>query len=166
MSRAEMRKQLEFVRKKTLDLLESIAKQPNANEILAWRPGPGRAHIGWQFMHIAATDDRHVNVRIKGGQAVRPDLEKRFAGGSTPDEQVPTIDEIRQHLADRRTALLDLLEKTSDEDLAKKPYEASPYPLDEWFRVWAWHEAHHHGQIHLSLNLYRASNPQMPKVGH
>ncbi len=157
MSRTEMRKQMEFVRKKTLELLDTIAKQPDAARILGWRPGAGRAHIAWQLMHIAATDDRHLNVRIRGGEAVRPDLVQRFAGGSTPDDNIPGIDEIRRYLGERRTAMLELLDKAADEEMAKKPYENSPYTLEEWFRVWAWHEAHHHGQAHLTLNLYRAS---------
>lgn len=157
MSRAEMRKQLEFVRKKTLELLDSIARQPDAAKILAWRPGPKRAHIAWQLMHVAATDDRHLNVRIRGGDAVSVELVQRFAGGSTPDDYVPDIDEIRRYLTERRAAMLELLETAKEEDLAKKPYEASPYTLEEWFRVWAWHEAHHHGQSHLTLNLYKAA---------
>lgn len=157
MNRAEMRKQLEFVRKKTLELLDSIARQPDAAKILAWRPGPKRAHIAWQLMHVAATDDRHLNVRIRGGDAVSVELVQRFAGGSTPDDYVPDIDEIRRYLTERRAAMLELLETAKEEDLAKKPYEASPYTLEEWFRVWAWHEAHHHGQAHLTLNLYKAT---------
>jgi uncharacterized damage-inducible protein DinB len=157
MSRVEIRKQLEFVRKKTLDFLDGIAKMPNAAEALAWRPGPGRAHIGWQLMHIAATDDRHVNVRIGGGQAKEPAYEQRFAGGSTPDDNVPTVEEIRRYLGERRAAMLDFLESAKEEDFEKKPYEASPHTLENWFRIWIWHEAHHQGQAHLTLNLFKAS---------
>jgi hypothetical protein len=156
MDRAEMRKQLEFARKKTLDLLEGIAKQPNAAAILGWRPGPGRAHIGWQLMHIAATDDRHVNIRVRGGQAKEPEYERRFAGGSTPDDSMPAVDEIRRYLAERRAGLFELLESTRDEDFAKKPYDTSAHTLEEWFRVWVWHEGHHQGQAHLTFNLYKS----------
>ena len=159
MSRTEMRKQLEFVRKKTLDLLETIARQPDAVKVLGWRPAPGRAHIGWQLMHVAATDDRHLNVRIRGGEAVNADLVQRFAGGSTPDDNVPSIDEIRRYLTERRAALLELLDTAKEEDLVRKPYDASPHTLEEWFRIWAWHEAHHHGQAHLTLNLFRNLEP-------
>lgn len=157
MDRNELRKQLEFARKKTLDTLETIAKQPDAAKLLAWRPGFGRAHIAWQLMHLAATDDRHLNVRIRGGVAKEPGYVDRFAGGSTPDENIPSIDEIRCYLSERRAALLELLDTAKDEELAKKPYEASPYTLEEWYRVWAWHEAHHQGQIHLTLNMYKAA---------
>src|SRR3954452_1045260 len=106
MSRTEIRKQLEFVRKKTLDFIETIAKSPDAGAVLAWRPGPGRAHIGWQLMHIGATDDRHLNVRIRGGEANNVDYVNRFAGGSTPDDKAPSLDEIRRYLTDRRAGIL------------------------------------------------------------
>ena len=157
MSRTEMRKQMEFTRKKTLDLLDTIAKHPDPAKVLGWRPGPGRAPIAWQLMHTAATDDRHLNVRIRGGEAKEPALVGRYAGGSTPDDVIPNVDEIRRYLTERRTALLELLDTATDEEMAKKPYEASPYTLEEWFRVWIWHEAHHHGQAHLTFNLFKAA---------
>jgi len=34
------------------------------------------------------------------------------------------------------------------------------HPLQErtwWFQVLAWHESHHHGQAHLTLNLFKNS---------
>ena len=157
MTRADIRSYLEFVRKKTLDTLDAIAKRPDAAELLAWRPGPGRAHVAWQLMHIAATDDRHLGIRMKGGDPANPNYVKRFAGGSTPDENVPSIDEIRRYLADRRGAMLDHLAGLSDDDLATKPNEQAPWVYEEWFRVLTWHEAHHQGQIHLTMNMYKAA---------
>ena len=158
MSRTEMRKQLEFTRKKTLDFLDIVAKMPDPAQVLGWRPGPARAHIAWQLMHVAATDDRHLTVRIRAGEAKEPELVARFAGGSTPDDRVPTVEEVRAYLVERRTALLELLATSTDEEMAKKPYETSPYTLEEWFRIWIWHEAHHQGQAHLTLNLYRENH--------
>src|SRR3954467_918335 len=121
MTRSDLRTFLEFVRKKTLDTLDAVAKRPDAAELLAWRPGPGRAHIAWQLMHIAATDDRHLGVRMKGGDPADPENVRHFAGGSTPDENVPSVDEIRRYLTERRTAMLNHLATLSDADLAKKP---------------------------------------------
>jgi uncharacterized damage-inducible protein DinB len=157
MTRADIRSMLEFVRKKTLDTLDAIAKRPDARELLGWRPGPGRAHVAWQLMHIAATDDRHLGIRMKGGEPANSDYVKRFAGGSTPDENVPTVDAIRRYLTERRSALLDHLASLSDADLGKKPNEQAPWHYDEWFRVLTWHEAHHQGQVHLTVNLYKAA---------
>lgn len=72
MTAADLREFMEFSRKKTMDLLETIAKRPDAATVLAWRPGPGRAPIAWQLMHIAATDDRHLYARMRGGEPNRP----------------------------------------------------------------------------------------------
>jgi predicted CopG family antitoxin len=167
MTRTDLKELLEFSRRKTLELLDNIAGRPEAAAILAWRPGPGRAHIGWQLMHIAATDDRHVHVRMMGGQPTEPELVQRFAGGSTPDDDVPSVDVIRQYLADRRRDLLELLQGLPESALPTRPNEQAPWTYHEWFKVLAWHEAHHEGQAHLTLNLYRiAHDPALPKLGH
>ena len=158
MNQADLVQMLELSRKRTNGLIDTIAARPDAATVLAWRPGPGRAHIAWQIMHIAATDDRHLNVRMHGGEPASADLVRRFAGGSTPDDDVPTIDAIRIYLTERRQAMLDHLRTLSDSQLATKPTPDAQWIYEEWFRVLAWHEAHHHGQAHLTYNLYRAAN--------
>lgn len=145
---------LEFSRRKTLDLLETIAKTPAA---LGWRPGPGRAHLAWQLMHIAATDDRHLYVRMKGGEPREPEYVRRFAGGSTPDDDIPALAEIRRYLTDRRQELLEHLRSLPESALGTKPNEKAPWTYREWIHVLAWHEAHHQGQAHLTFNLHRAT---------
>src|SRR5437868_14051359 len=111
MTFADLIEVMEFSRQKTLALLDNLAKQPNVQTILGWRPGPGRAPLGWQLMHIAATDDRHVHVRMTGGQPQEPELVRRFAGGSTPDETIPSLDEIRRYLTAQRTEVLNHVKK-------------------------------------------------------
>jgi hypothetical protein len=154
---------LEFTRQKTLTFIDNLAKQPNAAAILGWRPGPGRAHIGWQLMHIAATDDRHLHVRVKQGQPQQPRLVERFAGGSTPDDTIPTLDEIRTYLSAQREELLAFARTLDDSALATKPNEQLPWNYRDWLKTLAWHEAHHQGQAHLTLNLFRIAND--PAVG-
>jgi hypothetical protein len=167
MTQADLVNLLELSRRKTNELIEAIAVRPDAAAVLGWRPAPGRAHIAWQLMHIAATDDRHLNARMRPGEPVSPDFVRRFAGGSTPDDDVPNLDAIRGYLSDRRQAILGHLRSLRDADLATKPSDQAPWTYEDWFRVLAWHEAHHHGQAHLSYNLYRAENdPAAPKVGH
>jgi uncharacterized damage-inducible protein DinB len=167
MTRADLQSFLEFNRRKTLELLDSIAKRPDPKAILSWRPGPGRAHIAWQLMHIAATDDRHLYVRMKGGTPVNPEFVRRYAGGSVPDDDIPSVETIRSYLTDRRGELLAHLQSLSDSDLSKKPNDQAPWIYQEWFQVLTWHEAHHHGQAHMTLNLWRAANdPTMEKLGH
>lgn len=167
MNKADLKELLDFARNKTLELLDTIAKQPNAAAILAWRPGKGRAHLAWQLMHIAATDDRHLYVRMRQGEPREPDLVRRFAGGSVPDDQIPSLDEIRRYLTDRRQELLDHLNKLDEAALPTKPHAQAPWTYQEWFKVLNWHEGHHQGQAHLTYNLYRALHaPESAKVGH
>ena len=146
---------LTFTRRKTLDLLDGIEKAADAAAILGWRPGPGRAHIAWQLMHIAATDDRHLHVRMKGGTPVEPEFVRRFAGGSNPDDDIPSVQAIRDYLSQQREAMLAHLRTLSAADLEVKPNETAPWVYREWFQLLVWHEAHHHGQAHLTYNLYR-----------
>ncbi len=156
MTAADAQLFLDLSRRKTLELLDGIANRPDAAAVLAWRPGSGRAHIAWQLMHLGATDDRHLNVRMKAGQPRDPEYVRRFAGGSTPDEDVPTLDAIRTYLADRRADLLAHLQTLTPEQMATKPLPDAPWTYAEWFPVLTWHEAHHQGQAHLTLNLYKA----------
>jgi uncharacterized damage-inducible protein DinB len=160
MTFADLFEMLEFNRQKTLGLLDNVGQQANAQAILGWRPGPGRAHLAWQLMHIAATDDRHVHVRMGGGQPQHPELVRRFAGGSTPDDSIPTLDEIRAYLASQRAEVLSHLKKLPDSALPTKPNDQAPWTYQEWLKVLAWHEAHHQGQAHITFNLYRAAQPK------
>ncbi len=80
---------------------------------------------------------------------------RRFAGGSTPDEDVPTLEDIKRYLDLQRKELLAYFSKLDDSKLNTKPNDQAPWTLGEWLRVLAWHEAHHQGQAHLTVNLYK-----------
>ncbi|MBI2805185.1 MAG: DinB family protein [Planctomycetes bacterium] len=158
MTFADLIESLDFNRQKTLAFIEGLAKAGDVQKTLAWRPGPGRAHLAWQLMHIAATDDRHVHVRMTGGQPQEPKYVERFAGGSTPDDDIPTFAEIKRYLETQRAELLAHLKKLDDSALGTKPNEQAPWTYREWLKVLAWHEAHHQGQAHLTFNLYKAAH--------
>jgi hypothetical protein len=147
---------LDFGRAKTVGLIDTLAKEVDPRKVLGWRPGPGRAHIAWQLMHIAATDDRHVHVRMTGGQPHQEEYVRRFAGGSTPDDDIPDLIEIRGYLVTQRQELLSHLKRLDAGMLDKKPNDQAPWTYREWIKVLAWHEAHHQGQAHLTFNLYKA----------
>jgi len=155
MTFADLIELFEFSRGKTLATLEAIVKEPDAAKVLGWRPGPGRAHIAWQLMHIAATDDRHVHVRMKGAQPSDPELVRRFAGGSTPDDEVPSVEQIRAYLTSQRDDMIKHLRSVDPAMIDKKPAETQPWTYRDWIKMLAWHEAHHQGQAHLTLNLYK-----------
>lgn len=166
MTTADLRKMLELVRGKTLSLLAEIETANNPAEVLSFRPGLGRAHVAWQLMHLAATDDRHLNVRMKASQPANPEYVRRFAGGSTPDDAIPSLAEVRAYLTETRAAMLAHLDSLTADDLLRKPQPESQWTYADWFPVLIWHEAHHHGQAHLSLNMYRANHPEFQKTTH
>src|SRR5439155_23724941 len=127
MTFADLIESLDYNRTKTLAFIDTLAKQENVQKALGWRPGPGRAHLAWQLMHIAATDDRHVHVRMLGGQPQEPKYVERFAGGSTPDDDVPSLETIKSYLKSQRDELLAHLKKQPDSALKTKPNEQAPW---------------------------------------
>src|SRR3984885_15124299 len=92
---------MEFSRGRLLGILETIEKSgQDMGKVLAWRPGPGRAHISWQAMHCAASHDRYLNVGVLKGSPKDEALVANFAGGTTPsDTNIPTLGVIRDKLA-------------------------------------------------------------------
>jgi hypothetical protein len=143
----------------TLDTIEKSGQ--DLAKVLAWRPGPGRAHIAWQAMHCAATHDRYLNATLLKRPMADDSLVASFAGGSVPsDSNVPDLPTIRAKLA----ATLEPFRKYLMEQSAASLENSMPGPggkprtLAETCMILAWHEAHHQGQIHLTWNLYRAAH--------
>ncbi len=147
----------EFSRSRTLATLDDVAKQSDPQAVLAWRPGPGRAHIGWQLLHIGVTEELFATERIFGTPAAFSDLIPRFKGGSTPDENIPTVSEIREVLNATRQHLLDGLSRLTDADLTRIPdaFKERGWTIAKALSVLTWHEAHHQGQAHITLNLWK-----------
>lgn len=151
-----------FNRDRTLGLLKSIEQLPNPAAALAWRPGPGRAHIGWQLMHIGVTEEIFATERLAPSKTKAfADLWPRFRGGSTPDDDVPSPDLIRRVLTESREHLLDTLSDYGDDRLTEIPPALAERKLtvNSVLHIVGWHEPHHHGQAHITLNLCRAANP-------
>lgn len=152
--------QMEFHRTRTLTTLDDIAKQPNPAAILSWRPGPGRAHIAWQMMHVGITEELFATERlIEGSQAAFPGLAPRFKGGSTPDDDIPEIGQIRKVLEESRAHLTATLGRFSDADLPTVYpwFKERGWTFERVLQVLCWHEAHHQGQAHITYNLYKAA---------
>jgi len=154
-------KPMGFARVRTLGLLDSIEKERDPHAILAWRPGSGRAHIGWQLMHIGITEEVFATERLAPQKEAHwKDLWPRFRGGSTPDDDVPTIATIRNVLSGAREHLLETLRAIGDDRLDEIPeaLRERGFTVRDVYFVLAWHEAHHQGQAHLTWNLYKASH--------
>ena len=156
---ATLIKSFEFYRTRTLGLLEKIEKEPDPPLVLGWRPGAKRAHIAWQLMHIAVTEELFATERLapdKTGQFV--ELWPRFRGGSTPDDNIPAPAEIRHVLSTAREHLFDTLLRFGDDQLTVIPaaFKERGLTLHDVLHIIGWHEAHHQGQAHITLNLFHA----------
>jgi uncharacterized damage-inducible protein DinB len=148
----------QFYRQRTIALLDRIEKEPNPQAVLAWRPGPGRAHIGWQLMHIGVTEELFASQRLAQKPGAWTDLWPRFRGGSTPDDNVPSPQLIREVLSGGREHLLATLKDYGDERLGEIPeyFKERGLTVREILYIIGWHEAHHQGQAHITFNLYKA----------
>ncbi len=166
MDSATLVKALEFTRSRllgTLDTIEKLATEKGHSPatVLAWRPGPGRAHIAWQAMHCAATHDKYLNVGLLGKTPVNEAIVTAFGGGSTPaDNNVPTLDAIREKLSSTYMAFKSHIVGLDTDGLARM----IPGPnntqrsVGEAIILLTWHESHHQGQIHLTWNLYKVAH--------
>jgi uncharacterized damage-inducible protein DinB len=96
---------------------------------------------------------------VPGTQPTWPDLVPRFRGGSTPDDDTPSPAQIRQILAESREHLLATLGRFGDKDLGTIPeaLRERKLALLDVLHILAWHEAHHQGQAHITLNLLKAA---------
>lgn len=151
-------KAFQFNRGKTLGLLEKI-EQDNELAALGWRPGTGRAHIAWQLMHVAITEEIFATERLLPTKAPSfVALWPRYRGGSVPDDLIPTPDEIRALLNESRKHLVETLATYDDSRLGEipPPMRERGLTVHDILHLIAWHEAHHQGQAHLTYNLYRA----------
>ncbi len=154
-----MKQSFAFNRGRTLALCDEIAKLPDPNKALAFRPGPARAHVAWQLMHIGVTEELFASERLAPDKPGKwTELWPRFRGGSKPDDDVPTLAQIRDLLAASRQRLLETLATYNDDRLGEIPPALAERKLtmrDVLFLL-SWHESHHQGQAHATLNSYKA----------
>ena len=149
----------EFNRGRTLATLDAVAALPDPRRALGWRPGPGRAHIAWQLLHIGVTEELFATERLKGTPPAFTELIPRFRGGSPPDDNVPTAAEIREVLNASRQHLIETVSNLTAADLEVIPpaFKERGWTVAKALQVITWHEAHHQGQAHITLNLYKAT---------
>ena len=151
--------QYKFNRDRTLGTLSAIEKEADPRASLAWRPGPGRAHIGWQLMHIAITEELFATERLAPHKTgAFQELWPRFRGGSAPDNDVPEPELIRRVLTESRQHLLATVEQLDEKQLNVIPeaFKERGWTVRTALAVIAWHEPHHQGQAHITYNLYKA----------
>jgi uncharacterized damage-inducible protein DinB len=149
----------QFNRTRTIALLDRVEQEANPQDALSWRPGPGRAHIAWQLMHMAITEELFATERLLPEKKPQfADLVPRFRGGSTPDDDIPALADVRRILTESREHLLATLSQFGDAHLGWMPEALKERKLSllDVLHILAWHEGHHQGQAHLTMNLYKA----------
>ena len=153
---------LDFSRSRVHAMLDDIEQMDEpTSSILSWRPGEGRAHIGWQIMHVAVTEEMFGTQRLadRASDALHANIWDDFKGGSTPADKSPEVDHIRAVLNDGRQAMLQTLHSFSESDLDTfswtHPRLDVEISLRRTLQIIAYHESHHHGQAHITLNLYK-----------
>jgi len=151
--------QWQFNRERTLETLNSLSETEDSQTVLLWQPGPGRAHIGWQLMHLAMTEEFFAMMKPGFASSISEETFGHFRKGSTPDEKVPSLEEIRDVLGETRGHLLATVEQFTEADLGRIPDSLSErgWDVSTALRILAWHEPHHQGQAHITFNLWKAS---------
>ena len=150
----------DFNRDRTFRTLDEIAGLPDPADVLGWRASTGHAHIAWQLTHIGITEELFATERLAGTSAAYPNLVPRFRGGSTPDDDIPTLDNIRDVLTNAREHLRNTLSTFTESDLGTipEPLRERDWTLATVLKLLAWHEAHHQGQAHATLNLWKTAH--------
>ena len=111
-------------------------------------------------MHIGITEELFATERLAPGKVgAFTELWPRFRGGSTPDDNIPSAAEIRRVLGESREHLLETLSQFTDDNLGDIPeaLKARKFTMLDVLHILSWHEAHHQGQAHITLNLFKAS---------
>jgi uncharacterized damage-inducible protein DinB len=110
-------------------------------------------------MHIAITEELFATERMKGESPKWPDLVLRFKGGSTPDDNIPQVGQVREVLDESRSHLIEAASQLSEADLQTIPeaFKERGWTFGTMLKVVAWHECHHQGQAHITFNLLKAS---------
>lgn len=144
--------QIEFNRAFTLRSLDRAVELG----ALGWRPGSGRAHCAWQFMHIAATEEKFATQRYHGRDLIHPELIDSYGHGSTPVDEIPSVEEIKAYLAEARTLLINSIRELEESQLDVVPETMADrgWTYKQGLQLLSWHEDHHQGQCHITLNLF------------
>ncbi len=140
--------------------VESVSGNPEMKEFLSWRIAPERAHAAWQWTHIAVTEELFACHRLVKApeRSKHSDYWDRFRGGSTPsDTDIPTFETILTLLKENHETLRQTLMTFTDEDLDihQSTVRDTTHTLRNWLQIMIYHSAHHHGQVHAMLNVYK-----------
>lgn len=154
--RATTLAQLAFNRKSTLRLLDEIEKTGTADQALLFRARPDAAPLGWQLMHLAATEDRMGSQAFGKGAPVSREWIVQFSSGKKAGPFVPPAAAVRAYLGKTRAALEKAIRTFDLGRLDSKPQPDARFDFRTSLHVLMYHEPHHHGQAHATFNMFKA----------
>jgi hypothetical protein len=114
---------------------------------------PSANHPLWCAGHMAVSDNFFLSLIDKSQVRGIDGFKERFDVGSRPtsnSSDYPPPAEVLAQMRERRQALLDALERLSEEDLSKPTPPGAPDFLPDYasvFELAIWHEGLHSGQI-------------------
>lgn len=144
-------RQLELIR----DTSEKMLAAFQAPEDWTYQVAPGTNHALWFAGHMAVADNFFIGMIEPGRKISLDEFEAKFGMGSKPTsnaDDYPPAAEVLDVMRERRAAVLDLLRRRSNDDLAKPMPVGTP---DFWtdygsvFEMLVWHEAMHLGQVSI-----------------
>ena len=113
-------------------------------------------------MHLGITEEIFATERLATiDHSPHRDHWSRFRGGSTPDDEIRGSDQIRIVLTDGRRQLVETLAGYDDSQLDDLIWHHHGMKTDisllTTLHIIGYHESHHQGQAHLTLNLFKAN---------
>lgn len=117
---------------------------------------PGCNHALWFAGHMANTDNFLISMIAPEQAWQNKDFGLKFGMGSQPSPNpadYPPPADVLSTMRERRQALLALLDKLGDDDLARKTAAGAPEFLADFgsvFELAVWHEGLHSGQLSLT----------------
>ena len=149
MLKQRLRRQLVNARQ----MSERLLKDFKSPEHWTMQVHAGCNHALWFAGHMGYADNFFVSVVAPELATKRPDVDQKFGMGSQPTNQpaeYPPAETVLAFMRERRQTLLDVLDKLTDEDLARPTPEGSPdflADLASVFEMAIWHEGMHSGQL-------------------
>jgi len=93
----------------------------NGCKDLSYRPGTGMSAFGWLLAHQAAAYDYTLNMLIKGGEPMNPNLFYSYRGDSSDDGnwKGTSLEDINDYFDLVEREFLNYFEQASDEELSR-----------------------------------------------
>ena len=117
---------------------------------------PNCNHALWFAGHMATSDNFFLSLVAPEMSRPLPEFQAKFGMGSQPTnqpEEYPAPESVLQAMRERRETLLSVLDRLSDDDLAKKTPSGAPEFLPDVasvFELAIWHEGQHSGQVSVA----------------